>query len=249
MTTATIAPTVNPLALAATEVTAFHFRSFPRDPAKQTRAQAADLAAHADAFEEFTAKVKNKQGGIDEIPSWKRKSVEGVTIAYPEFLLTCTDAGVQALVKAAIDRYVKATYIDEFQPVGDHSWATVSAAIVSAFQNTAAKGAGGAPDDELLEQAQAVWSQCIAQLSPALAATSGEWIAKGCTDAAVRKMLVNDVTKVRLERIAARVAQVIEVASDPENSGVAHTIPALQYAASRVAAMLAKMGELADDAL
>lgn len=238
---------INPLGLSATEVQTFHFRSIPKDTSAQTKAQAADLAAHAADFDDFTAKVRNKAGGIDEIPSFKRKSVE-CTVTYPDFLPTLTDSALQALVKNAIDRYVKTNYVDEFLPVGAHDWETVSAGIVSAFLNTASKG-GNTPDDELLEQAQAVWSQVIAQLSPALAQYSGEWIAKGCTDASIRKMLVNDVTKLRLERIAARVHQVITVASEPENAAVAHTVPALKYAADRVAAMLAKMGELADDAL
>lgn len=250
-TNATNAPAIasasNPLGLAATEAQTFHFRSIPKDTAAQTKAQAADLAAHAADFEDFTAKVRNKAGGVDEIPSYKRKSVE-CTVTYPGFLLTLSDPALQALVKNAVDRFVKSTYIDEFLPVGAHDWETVSAGIVSAFLNTASKG-GNTPDDELLEQAQAVWSQVIAQLSPALAQYSGEWIAKGCTDAAIRKTLVNDVTKLRLERIAARVQQVIGVASDPENAAVAHTIPALKYAADRVAAMLGKMGELSDDAL
>lgn len=242
--------TVNPLKLAATSKQDFHFRSFPRDPAKQTKAQAADLAAHPALFAEFTAKVRNKSGGVDEIPSWKRRSVEGITVTYPDFLLTLEDAALQALVVNAVDRYVKTTFIDQFAEVGDHSWAVVAAGIVSAFENTSAKGGGsGAPDEELLERAQAVWDECIKQLSAGLAATTGELFAKRVTDAQLSKALAGNVTEIRLRRLLERVQQVAAVVADPENAALADTAPAFAYAIGRIESRLSAMAALSDDEL
>lgn len=239
------ATTKNPLGLTLTAAAAFHFRGISIDPKERTRAQQADYAAHPEAFEAVESRIKQADGTIKKVPQLKRKSVE-TTITYPEFLLELTDAALQVLVKNAVDRYVKLTYIDEFKPVGDHSWATVSKGIVDAYNNA---GSSSAPDDAVLELGQSVWNAVIASIAPALAAHSTEWIAKRCTDAAISKMLGGNVTEARLRKIAERVQQVAATLDTEEGKDFASAAPAFRYAGERVNAMLAKMTALDDDAL
>ena len=246
------ARTINPLALALTAAAAFHFRGISMlphgTPGGRTKAQETEFAAHADQFETVESRIKNPDTGkVEKVKQYKRKSVE-TTITYPDFLLELTDAATQALVKNAVDRYVKLSYIDNFLPVGAHNWATVGGSIVDAFNNNNAS-AGSAPDDTVLAAAQLVWNTVIVQLAPALAATSADWIAKGCTDAGIRKMLGGNVTEPRLRKIAERVAQVAAVLATPEGTEFANAAPAFAYAADRIESIIGKMATLDDDAL
>lgn len=243
------ATTKNPLGLTIAAVTAFHFRGISMLPngvkGGRTKAQDAEYAAHPETFEEVESRIKGEDGKVAKIKQLKRKSVE-TTITYPDFLLELEDAALQVLVKNAIDRYVKLTYIDEFKDAGPHDWATVGKSIVDAFNNTATSAA---PDDSVLELAQSVWNAVITQIAPALAAHSAEWLAKRCTDASISKMLGGNVTEARLRKIAERVQQVAATLDTPEGADFASAAPAFRYAGERIAAMLAKMTALDDDAL
>lgn len=240
------AVTKNPLALTLTAAAAFHFRGISLNPAERTKAQAADVTAHPECFEEVESRIKQKDGTVAKVKQLKRKSVE-TTIAYPEFLLELADPALQVLVKGAIDRFVKLNYIDEFKDVGPHDWPTVAASIVEAYNN--AGSASSAPDDDTLELAQSVWNAVIQQLAPALAAHSSEWISKRCTDAAIGRMLGGNVTEPRLRKIGERVQQVAATLDTDEGADFRAAAPAFRYAADRINAMLAKMTALDDDAL
>lgn len=239
------ARTINPLAMTLATATVYHFRGISLNPKERTKAQQADYDAHADQFEGVESRIKNAAGVVEKVKQLKRKSFTA-NITYPDFLVTLDDAAVQVLVKGAIDRYVKLNYVDEFKPVGAHDWATVSAAIVDAYNNASA---GSAPDDTVLASAQLVWNTVIPQLAPALAATSADWIAKGCTDAGIRKMLGGNVTEARLRKIAERVQQVAAVLATPEGADFANAAPAFAYASDRIDSIISKMATLADDAL
>lgn len=239
------AHTMNPLALALTAATIYHFRGISLNPRERTKAQQADYDAHATEFEEVESRIKNAAGAVEKVKQLKRKSFTA-NITYPDFLVTLEDAALQVLVKQSVDRYVKLNYVDEFKEVGAHDWATVGAAIVDAYNNASA---GSAPDDTVLAAGQLVWNTVIPQLAPALAATSSDWIAKGCTDAGIRKMLGGNVTEARLRKIAERVAQVAAVLATPEGAEYAACAPAFAYASDRIDSIIGKMATLADDAL
>ena len=239
------ARTMNPLALTLATAIIYHFRGMALDAKDRTKAQSADLAAHPDAFEIVESRIKQADGTIAKVRQHKRKSFTA-NVVYPDFLINLEDAAVQVLVKGAVDRYVKLNYVDEFKEVGPHDWTTVSTAIVDSFNNASA---GSAPDDTTLAAAQLVWNTVIIQLAPALAATSADWIAKGCTDAGIRKMLGGNVTEPRLRKIAERVAQVAAVLATPEGADFANAAPAFAYAADRIESIIGKMATLADDAL
>lgn len=239
------ARTINPLALSLIAATIYHFRGISLNPKERTKAQQADYDAHADQFEEVESRIKNAAGTVEKVKQLKRKSFTA-NITYPDFLTTLDDAALQVLVKGAIDRFVKLNYVDEFKEVGPHDWATVSAAIVDAYNNASS---GSAPDDTILASAQLVWNTVIVQLAPALAATSADWIAKGCTDAGIRKMLGGNVTEPRLRKIAERVAQVAAVLATPEGADFANAAPAFAYCSDRIDSIISKMATLADDAL
>lgn len=239
------ATTKNPLNLTLTAVTAYHFRGISMNAAERTKAQQADITAHPEHFEQVESRIKQADGTVKKIPQLKRKSEE-VTIQYPEFLVELTDPALQVLVKNAVDRHVKLNYIDEFKPVGDHSWATVGKSIVDAFNNA---GSSSAPDDSVLELAQSVWNAVITSIAPALAAHSAEWIAKRCTDASISKMLGGNVTEARLRKIGERVAQVASTLDTEEGKDFAAAAPAFRYAGERIATMLSKMAALDDDSL
>lgn len=237
--------TKNPLALTLATAIIYHFRGMALDAKDRTKAQSADLAAHPDAFEIVESRIKQADGTIAKIKQHKRKSFTA-NVQYPDFLINLEDAALQVLVKQSIDRYVKLQFVDEFKPVGAHDWATVSAAIVDAYNNASA---GSAPDDTVLAAAQLVWNTVIVQLAPALAATSADWIAKGCTDAGIRKMLGGNVTEPRLRKIAERVQQVAAVLATPEGADFANAAPAFAYASDRIESIIGKMATLDDDAL
>lgn len=239
------ATTKNPLALAINAATVYHFRGMALDAKDRTKAQSADLAAHPGQFEIVESRIKQTDGTIAKIKQHKRKSFTA-NISYPEFLTQLEDAALQVLVKQSIDRFVKLNYVDEFREVGDHSWATVGAAIVDAYNNAAS---GSAPDDTVLAAAQLVWNTVIPQLAPALAATSAEWLSKGVTDAGIRKMLGGNVTEARLRKIAERVQQVAAVLNTEEGKEFAGAAPAFAYASDRIDSIISKMASLDDDAL
>lgn len=239
------ARTINPLALALTAATVYHFRGISLNPKERTRAQQADYAAHADQFEEVESRIKNADGVVEKVKQLKRKSFTA-NISYPEFLTQLEDAALQVLVKGAIDRFVKLNYVDEFREVGAHDWATVGAAIVDAYNNASS---GSAPDDTVLAAAQLIWNTIIPQLAPALAATSADWLAKGVTDAGIRKMLGGNVTETRLRKIAERVQQVAAVLNTEEGKEFASAAPAFAYATDRIDSIISKMATLDDDAL
>lgn len=237
--------TKNPLALTLATAIIYHFRGMALDAKDRTKAQSADLAAHPDAFEIVESRIKQADGTIAKIKQHKRKSFTA-NVQYPDFLINLEDAALQVLVKQSIDRYVKLQFVDEFKEVGPHDWATVSSAIVDAYNNASA---GSAPDDTVLAAAQLVWNTVIVQLAPALAATSADWIAKGCTDAGIRKMLGGNVTEPRLRKIAERVQQVAAVLATPEGADFANAAPAFAYASDRIESIIGKMATLDDDAL
>lgn len=239
------ATTKNPLSLALSAATPYHFRGMALDAKDRTKAQSTDLAAHPDVFEIVESRIKQADGTVAKVKQYKRKSFTA-NITYPAFLIELEDPALQVLVKQSIDRYVKLNYVDEFKPVGPHDWATVGASIVDAFNNASA---GSAPDDTVLASAQLVWNTVIPQLAPALAATSADWIAKGCTDAAIRKMLGGNVTEARLRKIAERVQQVAAVLATPEGAEFASAAPAFGYATDRIESIISKMATLTDDAL
>lgn len=239
------ARTINPLALALVAATVYHFRGISLNPKERTKAQQADFDAHPGDFEEVESRIKNAAGVVEKVKQLKRKSFTA-NITYPEFLTQLEDAALQVLVKQSIDRFVKLNYVDEFKPVGDHSWAIVGAAIVDAYNNAAS---GSAPDETVLAAAQLVWNTVIPQLAPALAATSADWIAKGVTDAGIRKMLGGNVTEARLRKIAERVGQVAAVLQTEEGKEFASAAPAFAYATDRIESIIGKMATLDDDAL
>lgn len=215
----------------------YNFRSFPLPTLTSvptgvkpaTSKQAKELADHASAFTigEATYTVNGKG---HTLPSAKRNSVEA-SFSVPAVADIADSKMLAAIVERTVQDFVKANYVDKFEPVGLHDWATIEAAWVAAQE--ASGGFSSCPcSDEDFSEAQAVFSAYLDKVAPKFAPRASKVIANRCAKRQVESTLsAYGVSEVTLNNLLNRIVECVEEAASEASEGC---IEALAYCATRV---------------
>lgn len=189
----------------------FHFRNIADGSDK--KADIDELLAQrpelADAFESVKASGRTKAG-------IKRKPVT-VELTMPEFYSALPDDTLRSIVRDTVADYVRSTYLDEFKPVGDHSWETIAKAMAETGTRT-----GGAPeaDKDQLAAGEAVFAAYAAEAMPRGAAKLAGLITKKAAKTALLRIFGTNYTPETLAVLIAKVEECVSlnVGDDTEDS-------------------------------
>lgn len=219
----------------------FYFRSFPLGlasslpvgikPATQEQLQA--LATYPACFERATADFQDNNKRIHTLDAACRKAVEA-NLRIPELADIPQDSKLlAAIIEKYVLSYVKQNYVDKYQPVGAHDWATLEQAFAIAQEATG--GFSACPfSDEQFATAQAIFTAYLDKVAPKLGAACVKLVANRAAKRQVQSALAKfgysekTLTKL-LERFIEATATLTEDSTEAK---------VLTYCAERISALI-----------
>lgn len=216
----------------------YFFRSFPTIEASEvpvgikpaTVEQRAALATYPDSFELGKADFQDVDKKPISLDSACRKAIEA-TLEIPEPSDIPSNSALLAhLIEQHVRTFAKLNYIDKYQDIGAHDWATLEAAHAAAIANTG--GFAACPFSEAeLTAAQGAFTAYLNKVAPKLAAATSKLITGKATKRTVQSALAAfGYSEATLGKLLQRVIEC--AASDEANA------PALAYCAERIEALI-----------
>lgn len=219
----------------------FFFRSFPLVAANllpvgikpATQEQMTALATYPDCFEKATADFTDNSKRVHSLDAACRKAVEA-QLTIPELTDIPQDSKLlAAIIEKHVLAYVKQNYVDKYQPVGAHDWATLEAAFAAAQEATG--GFSACPyTDEQFSSAQSVFTAYLDKVAPKLGAACVKLVANRAAKRQVQSALAKfgysekTLTKL-LERFIECIATLAEDSTEAK---------VLTYCAERIGALI-----------
>lgn len=219
----------------------FYFRSFPLGlasslpvgikPATQEQLQA--LATYPECFERASADFTDNNKRIHTLDAACRKAVEA-SLTIPDLADIPQDSKLLAsIIEKYVLSYVKQNYVDKYQPVGAHDWATLETAFAIAQEATG--GFSACPyTDEQFATAQAIFTAYLDKVAPKLGAACVKLVANRAAKRQVQSALAKfgysekTLTKL-LERFIEAIATLAEDSTEAK---------VLTYCAERIGALI-----------
>lgn len=219
----------------------FYFRSFPLGlasslpvgikPATQEQLQA--LATYPECFERATADFTDNNKRVHSLDAACRKAVEA-SLSIPELTDIPRDSKLLAsIIEKYVLSYVKQNYVDKYQPVGAHDWATLETAFAIAQEATG--GFSACPfSDEQFATAQAIFTAYLDKVAPKLGAACVKLVANRAAKRQVQSALAKfGYSEKTLTKLLERFIEAI--ATRAEDSTEAKV---LTYCAERIGALI-----------